>query len=788
MKNNIEMTAGQSPRNALIGGKILLIDSYDSFSFNLSTQIRNVTGAEVTTIHNDSMSSKELIDDYLPYFDAVVVGPGPGHPSIASDVGVLPDLWQLSADQIIPIFGVCLGFQSMCLANGSQVVRLSDVKHGQKAIIEHSSQDIFAGIPDRFESVRYHSLHILLADESENTDIVPLAWTNDPDNTPHTQVLMAGKHASKPYWGVQYHPESICSSNGEDVLSNFWKMAQAWSRDNNRKTKYNQAATRKLSEKYSIKPRAYIASKKIQDPPATVNFERLNFDASIFKNEEYPEVSIIIGDLLRKNKVEFTLLNSASVPGRWSIIGIVEPNSTNCITYYTGTSPDQVFLKKWGQAKNEKDGVDLDQDGIWGYLARYMAPKIEQFKNAVGPPDSPFLGGLVGYFSYESGESCYSDKLINTTPIDKPYPDVNLVDIERTILFDALTNSLYLVSIKENDHAWIKETARLIQTEVLDPTKNHKSFIDSIPFSCSAYLDGVKPQYKLPEKQSYIDKIKKAQEYLRSGDSYELCVTAQTTIKTSRSLDPWDLYKTLYIRNPAPYSCFLNLQHASLVGASPERFVSWNKQGICEFRPIKGTVRNTPEVTREMAERILSTPKELAENLMIVDLIRHDLNQLLENVSVKKLMGIEEYKTVYQLVSVISGQLVGDYSGIDVLAHSLPPGSMTGAPKIRSVEILHELEDYKRRGIYSGVCGYWSVHDEADWSVVIRSAFNYHDEKALWSTEEDNDGNTMPHTKNDHLCDVWRIGAGGAITVLSDPENEWDEMIVKLESALQAFL
>jgi len=147
-------------------------------------------------------------------------------------------------------------------------------------------------------------------------------------------------------------------------------------------------------------------------------------------------------------------------------------------------------------------------------------------------------------------------------------------------------------------------------------------------------------------------------------------------------------------------------------------------------------------------------------------------------VRVKGLMKVEEYKTVYQLVSVIQGHLksVG-YKGIDVLHLSLPPGSMTGAPKKRSVELLQHIESMQptmisggRRGIYSGVAGYWSISDDADWSVVIRSIMHYKNDK-----------------ENNASTNVWRIGAGGAITVLSEEEGEWEEMQVKLSSTLQTF-
>ena len=239
----------------------------------------------------------------------------------------------------------------------------------------------------------------------------------------------------------------------------------------------------------------------------------------------------------------------------------------------------------------------------------------------------------------------------------------------------------------------------------------------------------------------------------------------------------------------------------TLVSSSPERFFSWkndydrgtevNKDFIKvgQLRPIKGTLRKREGLTRDQAQELLNDPKELGENLMIVDLIRHDLYSHCDsdnnnndcstmakvtNVRVPKLMIMEEYKTAYQLVSVIECDILSPTNhlasrvsrGFQILSTSLPPGSMTGAPKKRSVQLLqNDLESsYGQRGIYSGVFGYWSMDDQADWSVVIRSMFSY--DKGLKD---------------------WRIGAGGAITVLSTDIGEWEEMNVKLDSILQIF-
>jgi len=189
---------------------------------------------------------------------------------------------------------------------------------------------------------------------------------------------------------------------------------------------------------------------------------------------------------------------------------------------------------------------------------------------------------------------------------------------------------------------------------------------------------------------AYIQKVKDCQAKLLEGESYELCLTAPTKVHIPRNLlTPWQYYLRLRSRNPAPYAAYVSLPGLHIVGSSPERFLSWSRNGHCQLRPIKGTVRKISKsgniVTREEAEAVLNTPKEMAENLMIVDLIRHDLSGIAEegSVQVPKLMEIEEYETVYQLVSVIEGDLSlrqrerEGFTGFDVLAKSLPPGEFS---------------------------------------------------------------------------------------------------------------
>ncbi|ODQ77600.1 hypothetical protein BABINDRAFT_163328 [Babjeviella inositovora NRRL Y-12698] len=729
---------------------ILLVDSYDSFTFNLKSLIETATGAAVYTIHNDSLSGDSL-SNYLELFDAVVVGPGPGHPANPADVGCLPALFRMASP--VPILGICLGFQSLCLENGNVVDQLEAIKHGQiYHVHEYGSDLLFAGIGPGFKSVRYHSLHASLTNDS----IIPLAYClEDESDAASRKVLMAGKHRSRPHWGVQYHPESICSESGRELVANFYALAQEWNTANGREL-VNETA--KL---------AAFSAILFQPKPLIESFE--TGEKSIKVREfSLPRSPIETCEAFQGKNQDFILLNSALAPGSWSIVGLPERGESPVITHST-EAKNVVQVSKWGAEGSSA----YECNSIFEYIASFMEDKFVPNTATTNPHHLPFLGGLMGVFLYEEGQFMAFEKLEKTTR--GPIPDTKLVFVERTVLHNVESGKYYIVSIKEDDREWMEETVQWLQSEAFgESAKSPGGSSGAVNGSVSSLCPNGPSDITIstPDKSEYLSAFAKCQSYLHSGDSYELCLTTPTTIRLPKSVSPWDIYKVLTRKNPSPYSCFMNFPDCTLILSSPERFVSWQHNDKVQLRPIKGTVKKTAEMdTVEKASTILYTPKEIGENLMIVDLIRHDLFGMLAQVDVTKLMQIEEYQTVFQLVSVIEGKLSGGvYRGIDVLANSLPPGSMTGAPKKRSVELLHLIERQKRRGLYSGVCGYWSVTDDGDWSVVIRSVFNYADDLA-------DDGETR----------TWRIGAGGAITVLSTAEGEWEEMEIKLASALQAF-
>lgn len=702
---------------------------------------RTIHGSVIDIIRNDDLSIEEL-KCRLPYYSAVIVGPGPGSPANEKDIGVIKHLWHLNSDHLLPIFGVCLGFQSLALEFGANLRRLKIVKHGQISRLIHKHQNLYENL-GHVDVVRYHSLHVSLEDSS-SANLDRLAWTNDKED--NGIVLMAVAHKSRPFWGVQYHPESICSTHGVEIISNFWKFAESWSRVRIRSMPAPHPIHPHLNSWPAVKWAITrdLASERTNERPALVLTEVID---SFFVPA--PVVHERLNDIGGDH--HSALLDSASDPGRFSII----PCSLSTSQFISFKAGDDYL-----ESRDPKSTKRLELGGstIWEWLRNFMFSK----RASHGSPHSPFWGGLVGMLSYELGA-----QLLVPGANEPAQDDLLMIFVERSIVLDTKNGLAYVQSIVPNDHAWIEGCCKVLKTTL----HSYRQASQYVPISVTP------KDVKLPEKLQYISKVQQAQHFLESGDSYELCLTARTHVTLQALPSPanqrarsWSLYKRLRERNRAPFSCYFRLRNTTMLGSSPERFLSFTRDGTCQLRPIKGTASKELCPSRQEAEVALSVPKEFAENLMIVDLIRHDLYGITgTDVLVRKLCSVEEYATVWQLVSVIEGQTVPG-SGPLVLGAVLPPGSMTGAPKKRSVEILDELEGDKR-GMYSGVCGYFDVGGGGDFSVIIRSCIHRPQEISSQPAGDE----------------VWEIGAGGAITALSDPESEWEEMLVKLRSALSIF-
>ncbi|GAA4920504.1 anthranilate synthase component I family protein [Nesterenkonia rhizosphaerae] len=292
--------------------------------------------------------------------------------------------------------------------------------------------------------------------------------------------------------------------------------------------------------------------------------------------------------------------------------------------------------------------------------------------------------------------------------------------------------------------------------------------------AAQAVAPGVLRQLRARDSQAeYLGKIAAAQEQIRRGNTYEVCLT--TAVNGSLTADPWQSYLQLRAQNPAPFTQYLQLPGSAFDGedtvilsTSPERFVQVSSAGLIRSEPIKGTRRRhlNPDQDAAAADDLRAHPKDRAENVMIADLVRNDLSihAAPGTLRTERLCAVETYATVHQMVSTISAQLEPGASRARAVCDAFPPGSMTGAPKGSTMQILQDLESGPR-GPYSGVAGYFSSTGACDLSVLIRAAVLTAGEPGRWD---------------------FHLGLGGAITADSEPQAEWEEILTKSRGVLGA--
>jgi para-aminobenzoate synthetase len=788
--------------------RILFLDAYDSFTNNITSLLTTLLDVDVYVLSIDAALSPTDFKAEVARYDAVVCGPGPGRPETEKDVGLMRLVWDLD----VPVLGVCLGFQNLIVACGGSVKRLRRGLHGMVREVKHLDNDVFRGVSG-FKATLYHSLGVTVLDTgvSELPELEELAWVEEGrDDGGFDTILMAVKHRTRPYWGLQYHPESVCTEmEGNQVIKNWFELAMRWNQEHGRVVPHGLDLVARKATRESLLSRVPPGELDELDPRWLSGNPVAN---GCFQNSTLPLPSHVqvpdIVELLDGHTSEHIVLDSANamlptpakgaadVRGRYSIIGL-DLASAARVEYRTGD--DCVLIRSpasKGDLEDKSERISLDRyGGIWNFLADFQNRRRVEPRNG---GDTPFMGGFMGYVTYEQG---LSDIGVEIPDRGHRRPDVCLVWVTRSVVVDHRERLIYVQELGgTNDNPWIQRTAaRLQRSWVYEPCSNAVDMAEKRNGVRACPL--AKRSIRSPIATEYEAKVRECQDYIAAGDSYELCLTDQTTITRPRSLSlnlldrasqimpsesrrlsstksippssSWQLFRTLRSRQPAPFASYLRLGPATLVSASPERFLTYDRAGHVSMRPMKGTVRKSAEVsTLAQAEAILHVPKEEAENLMIVDLVRHDLHGVCGagNVDVKELMKVEEYESVFQMITAVEGQLPssGGYTGLDVLAASLPPGSMTGAPKKRSCEILRELEGGQERGLYSGVVGYMCASGRGDWSVTIRSLFRWDDE-------------------GDEGEEVWRIGAGGAVTILSTPEGEAEEMFTKLAGPLGVF-
>ena len=386
-------------------------------------------------------------------------------------------------------------------------------------------------------------------------------------------------------------------------------------------------------------------------------------------------------------------------------------------------------------------------------LSKNPLKDIENFlkQNKSQPmPDLPdFHGGLVGYFSYETIRHI-EKKLQNSSKEKLPYPDISLMVSDEVVIYDNLKKSLFIVVHgNEDTEKECHERIELIHKKILEPLPSQK-----------ASKKGVINFESSVKKEDYLEAIKKIKNYIVEGDVMQVVYGQEFSTKFEGS--PIDLYRSLRKLNPSPYMYLMKIDDLHIVGASPEILVRLQNEEVT-VRPIAGTVKRGKDSNEdeELADKLKSDPKEIAEHLMLIDLGRNDVGRRAEVGSVKTTeeMKIEKYSHVMHLVSNVVGKIKKGLTSIDVLKATFPAGTLSGAPKIRAMEIIDELEP-DRRGVYGGAVGYLSWTGNMDVAIAIRTA--------------------VIQGKN------LSVRAGGGIVYDSDPESEYQESLNKAMSIMKA--
>jgi anthranilate synthase component 1 len=432
--------------------------------------------------------------------------------------------------------------------------------------------------------------------------------------------------------------------------------------------------------------------------------------------------------------------------GRYSILGL----------------PARKVLKIYGQQVHiEVDGELLEEFTVDEPLA-YVESFKEQYKVAEVDGLPQFQGGLVGYFAYDTVR--YVEKrLQGHAPEDKlNSPDILLMVSEEVVVFDNLAGTLHFIVLADPsiDNALEKAQSRLDEltnslasTQLQLPAINLAAGQSAAALPESAFSSG----FKEADFKAAVERIK---DYVLDGDVMQVVISQRLSIDFHA--EPMSLYRALRNINPSPYMYYLDLGDTHIVGSSPE-ILARAEDGIVAVRPIAGTRRRGRDAAEDIAleKELLADPKEISEHIMLIDLGRNDAGKVgkVGTVKVTQQMAVERYSHVMHIVSNVEAELRDDVSALDVLKATLPAGTLSGAPKVRAMEIIDELEPVKR-GIYGGAIGYLSWKGNMDTAIAIRTAV----------------------IKDKKL----HIQAGAGIVADSIPDLEWKETMNKARAIFRA--
>jgi anthranilate synthase component I len=401
----------------------------------------------------------------------------------------------------------------------------------------------------------------------------------------------------------------------------------------------------------------------------------------------------------------------------------------------------------WTEAESADPLRDLE-----ARIAAFRAPNV---------PGLPrFCGGAVGYAGYDTVR--YVERLPNAPPDDRGIPDLSFDFYDRMVIFDHVAKTILVVAHARVDgdlRASYDDACRRADelVEVLSAGGGDVPLTDIDPLAKGAPRANVSSNFT---RAGYEAAVQKVREYINAGDAFQIVLSQR--FRTETTARPFDIYRALRVVNPSPFMFYLRAGEVTLVGASPE-IMCRAENGIITNRPLAGTRKrgSTPEEDAALAAELVADPKERAEHIMLVDLARNDVGRVSELGSVKigDLLAVERYSHVMHLSSTVTGKLQAGLTAFDALRASLPAGTLSGAPKVRAMEIIDELEPH-RRGPYGGAVGYVDFAGNMDTCIALRTMV------LLGATAY--------------------IQAGAGIVADSVPASEYEETVNKAMSLLRA--
>ena len=438
------------------------------------------------------------------------------------------------------------------------------------------------------------------------------------------------------------------------------------------------------------------------------------------------------------NKNSF-LFESGSNKGKWSRYSIIGTQSSEMIKVKGNT----IFYIN--ENKTEKIKTKKPLEWIEDFYTK------NQVKNL--PKNVPFSGGLVGYFGYETIQ--FIETKLDIEKIDTlDVPDIFLFVCNEIIIFDNLENCIQIIinAKTDNENSYEQSMSRISEIEKLinktEKIKSENKLSNKNNFTSSF------------KKENFMAAVDKTKKYIAAGDVMQVVLSQRLSKKFEGN--PIDMYEALRNMNPSPYMYYLDMDNFQIIGSSPEILVKLEREKVT-VRPIAGTRprgKNEAEDIKNEKD-LLCDPKELAEHLMLIDLGRNDIGRIAKvgSVQLTEKMIIERYSHVMHIVSNVTGEIENNIKPLDILRATFPAGTVSGAPKIRAMEIINELEPLKR-GIYSGAIGYLSWTGDLDTALSIRTAV----------------------IKDNFI----HVQAGAGIVYDSVPETEWEETMNKAMALLKA--